>query len=82
MKLQTAIKKATKATGSQPNKNGIFYSFEFNNKILEFSKNGREEEITCISTRSKGDNADSMTDYFPNIWHNNLTQALKFIGAK
>jgi hypothetical protein len=81
MKLQSAINKAAKAAKSEPTKNGMFYTFEFNNQLLQFSKNGRYEEITCISTRKKGQEDDVMTDYFCGTYHDNLSKALKFIGA-
>ena len=81
MKLQNAIRRAKKATGSEPIINHGFHRFEFNGEYVEFSRNGGTDEITCICTASIGQESDSMTDYFPQVFHDNLTQALRSIGA-
>ena len=81
MKLENAIRKAKKATESEPIINHRHYRFEFKGKYVEFSRNGGTDEITCICTARIGQESDSMTDYFPQVFHDNLTQALRFIGA-
>lgn len=82
MTLSNAIKKVEKFTGKTVQVDGQLHSVEHNNQVLEFFKNGREDAITCISTRNVGDESDSMTDYFPNIWHDNITRALNFLQSK
>ncbi len=79
MKITSAIKKVSKALNVEPIKRGQFYRFEYGKECLEFAQNGSSDEITCISTCRIGDESCAMTDYFPNIWHNNVTQAIKFI---
>jgi len=84
MKLTLAIKKAEKVTGAKAIVNGQFYSFIFGEEVLSFAVNGRLDEnstITCIKTRRNWDMDDSMTDYSAGCFHDNLTQALKFIKA-
>ncbi len=84
MKLTSAIKKAEKATGSKAKTAGQFYYFKYGNYTLSFAINGRYREdvgIICIKTVHGEDESDSMTDYFDGIFHDNLTKALKFIGA-
>lgn len=49
-------------------------------RVLEFCINGGiddSNDITCILTRGKNDNHDSMTDYCAGIFHDNLTKAIK-----
>lgn len=45
-------------------------------EVIEFLRNGRGEEITCIRTKRPNDKDDSMTDYFVGIWQTNITQAI------
>ena len=85
MKVTAAIKKAKKATNVEPVKKGQFYYFTYGSEVLSFAINGRDEEgsnITCIKTARVGDEDNAMIDYFSGIYHDNLSQALKFIGAK
>jgi hypothetical protein len=79
MTIQNAIKKVTKAFNVEPVKNGQFYSFTVGQNVIEFAQNGRSNEITCISTRRSSDKDDLMTDYFAGTFHDNITQAIKFI---
>ena len=82
MTLTNAIKKVEKATGCKMQiEYGQTYSVSFNGQKLRFSKNGRSEYITCIHTARIGQEACTLTDYFPGVYHNNITQALKSIGA-
>lgn len=79
MKVSAAIKKVSKALNVEPIKKGQFYRFEYGKDCLEFAQNGTYDEVTCISTCRIGNESDSMTDYFPQIWHDNITKAIKFI---
>lgn len=78
MKLSNAIKKLSKHTEVKHLGNGI-YSGVIGSYTVEFMQNGGGDEITCVSTCRLNDRPDSMTDYFPQIWHENLTQAINFV---
>jgi hypothetical protein len=81
MTITNAIKKIEKATGVRVEKTNHRYQAIFNNQVISFAQNGRYEEITNIETRILGMDDDIMTDYFCGTFHDNITQALKFIGA-
>lgn len=78
MLLRNALKKVKKEFNLEPNVNGKFHSITYNGKILEFLKTS-DDEIQCISTCNVNDKPDSQSDYFPQTWHDNLTQAIKFL---
>lgn len=78
MKLRNAIKKLEKF-GTIEN-NGSLYYARIENSVVEFMRNGREEDecnITCIRVRGIKDEDDTMTDYFAGVWCDNLTQAIR-----
>ena len=84
MKLTAAIKKAEKVTGKKVQFDTFQYSVNFgNNTISWITNNGfdGEKTITCIKTVSGTDETDTMIDYFDGVYHDNLTRALKFVGA-
>lgn len=78
MQVQNAIKKLEKAGFTVQENSGRFVARNSGHRQIEFLRNGRSEEITCIHTRKIGEQDDSMTDYFAGIWHDNITQAIKF----
>jgi hypothetical protein len=81
MTISNAIAKISKKTNSNPTVKGQEYSFTFGRYILSFYQNGRYDEITCINTRRIGDESNSMVDYHAGTYHDNITRALKYIGA-
>lgn len=82
MTVLNAVKKVVKTINVNPIiKNGM-YSFTYNGQILSFFKNGSYDEITCIKTRRIGDESDAMSDYHAGCFHENITQALKFINRE
>ena len=85
MKLIKTIKKAEKLSGAKAIQNGLFFNVIYKNHIISFAGNGRIEEnpeSTNFYTKKIGTKADdSMTDYFGGTFHNNLTQAFKFIDV-
>ena len=81
MTISNAIAKVYKRTKTNPTINGQEYSFIFGNEVLSFFKNGRSDEITCINTRRVGDESNPMIDYHAGTFHDNISRALKFIGA-
>lgn len=76
MKLSNALKKVKKELGLEPKVNRNFYTFKYKGKILEFLKNS-DDDIHCISTCNANDLPDSQSDYFPQTFWDNLTQAIK-----
>jgi hypothetical protein len=79
MKIQNAINKVQKITGANCLKSGQFYYFSFNGHVLSFAQNGTDDSITCIHTKRNNEKDDIMTDYFCGTFHDNITQAVKFI---
>lgn len=79
MTVQNAIKKVEKLTGVTYVKQGQFYYFTFNNHVLSFAQNGSKDSITCIHTKRVNEKDDIMTDYFCGCFHDNVTQAVKYI---
>ena len=56
---------------------GFMATKEGQDSVIEFLKNGREDDITCIRVRRKGDHDDSMTDYCAGVWCDNITRAIR-----
>ena len=83
MVIQSAIKKIKKGLDISIEKTdyGVYYG-EYKNYIISFMNNGGQDNVTCISTRKKNDLPDSQSDYYPQCWHNNITQAIKFLLRK
>ena len=81
-KLSNAVKKMEKL-GTVSN-DGQFYRVEFNDHSLVITRNGRDDSIATISTcgLSMESERDSMTDYFPETFHDNFKQAVDFIGRQ
>lgn len=84
MKLSATIKKATKLTGNPVTSTGQTFYTQFNGYTLSFCANGRIEDdndAICFYTTKKPRTEDDMnSDYFPGTFHDNLTQAFKFIN--
>jgi hypothetical protein len=78
MTITNAIKKVTKA-GFTVTQNGQRYSAKKQglSHLVEFSKNGREDTITCVGVRHENDHSDAMIDYSATIYTNNLSQAIR-----
>ena len=76
MKLQNAINKLTKLS-LKVTKDGQFYSARTQRYVIEFSKNGHSDEITCIRVHSINDKDDFMSDYCAGTWCDNLSQAIR-----
>lgn len=76
MKIENAIKKLEKIAPVKKNDNGL-YTCKANDKdkIHFYEQGGR---VICIHTIHGDDTSDVMTDYFPQIWHDNITQAINF----
>jgi hypothetical protein len=77
MKLTNAIKKLEKVSENGVNKEGQIYSGVINGNVVSFSQNGREDSAVCFHIKAVGEKSDSMTDYFPGTFCNNLSQAIR-----
>lgn len=79
MKVVNAIAKVKKVTGDEPKMVDGKFLVDYKGYTISFFQNGRDgENITCIYTQRHGQKDDSMTDYFPGTFHDNLTQAFSF----
>lgn len=79
MTLTNAIKKAEKTSKQTATKNGQFYTVDYRGYTVQFAQNGREDAATNFYTRKHGVNDDLATDYFAGTFHDNITQAFKFV---
>jgi len=78
MTTQNAAKKLTKAGFTITENNGFIQASKEGCKyVIEYFRNGRSEEITCINVRRPNDNHDSMTDYCAGMWAKNITHAIR-----
>lgn len=77
--LTNAIKKANKITGSQPKKDGQFFSCLYKGYEVSFAQNGNMDDVTCIYTKKATAKDDITTDYFAGTFHDNITKAFKFV---
>lgn len=85
MELTTAIKKAEKLSGKKVTVNGQQHTVIYKGYVVGFSANGRIESgvsATCYHTKRVGEMSDSMTDYFPGTFHDNITQAFHFVDIR
>jgi hypothetical protein len=86
MKLSKTIAKAEKITGQKPRVSNQTYYFTFNGYSISFMANGRSEDdrdAICFYTTKQARTEDDMnSDYWPGTFHDNLTQAFKFISKR
>jgi hypothetical protein len=78
--LTNTNKKASKIAEVKSSYPGSFH-IELGDWILGWSKNGTYDEAVCFHTMRKGEKSDAMTDYFPQTWHDNFTQAYRFLKS-
>lgn len=77
MKLSNAIKKLEKVSENGVKQDGQIYSGLINGQVVSFSQNGREDSAVCFHVKAVGEKSDSMTDYFPGSFCDNLSQAIR-----
>ena len=79
MKLSNAIKRASKF-GKVQNNNGQYW-VNYKGYVVSFHQNGRIEDdaATCFHTKRQGEESDSMTDYFPGVFWDNLKQCFDHV---
>lgn len=79
MKIQNAVRKIEKHTGSDHLENGMFHTFKYNGEVIEIM--AQKGNVSTISVKNENDESDPMTDYFPETYCDNVSQALRLIGA-
>lgn len=77
--LTNTIKKAEKITGQTVRVEGGFYCFDYKGYSISFFRNGTGDEATNFYTRCHGMQDDHQTDYFAGTFHDNVTQAFRFV---
>lgn len=84
MTLKNAINKLQKLTNKKVQRNSQMFWLELNGNNIEFMANGKINEddfsatdITCIRVKRSNENDDPMTDYYPGIWCDNLSKAIR-----
>ena len=79
MKVTNAIKKLEKA-GMKVTNNGKFYRAEYDGGRIEFID--QMGSAICINSCSFNleKQRDSQTDYSPECYHDNITQAIRFVS--
>lgn len=86
MKLTSTIKKAERLTGNPVTNSGQMFFTTHSDYTLSFCANGRIEDdldAICFYTTKKSRTEDDMnSDYWPGTFHDNLTQAFKFINRR
>lgn len=76
MQLQNAIKKL--ASVAVVNNNGCQYYADLNGQVVSFCENGGGSNTAiCFHVKRKGEQSDSMSDYFPGSYFPTLTSAIK-----
>jgi len=76
MKITNAIKKLEKIAPVTKNDNGLYTCKITDKENVHFY--GQDGDVICIHTMRANEQSDSMTDYFPQTWHDNITQAINF----
>ena len=79
MTITKAIAKIEKNLNVKVQNEGQKYFAVYKREVISFYQNGRGNEITCINTARVGDVSDSMTDYHAGCFHDNITQAIRFL---
>lgn len=79
MTVENAIKKLEKVTGQKVQKDGVFYSVVKNGERIQFIA-GWSGNAQCISVCREHLQSDPMTDYFPQTYCDNISQAIRLAG--
>lgn len=82
MKTSKTIQKAEKLSGEKVQIIDRLHFVNYRGYTIQWYPNGRIEddpEVTCIYSKKYGANDDYATDYFCGTFHDNLTQAFKFV---
>lgn len=79
MKTLNAIKKLEKIAPVTKNERGLYTCKINDDSNVHF--HNQDGEAICIHTMRAGEQSDAMTDYFPQIWHDNISQAIRHAQA-
>lgn len=82
MNFDNAVKRVEKMTGTPARVVDGKASFRYKGYRIEFFRNGGGPNATCFSTCRDNLQQDTMTDYFPQIFHDNPTQCVKHIDRQ
>jgi hypothetical protein len=86
MTLSKTITKAEKITGQKGSTNGQIFYFPYKGYTISFCANGRAEDdkdaIAFYTSNKSRTEDDRNSDYFPGTFHDNLSQAIKFIDRR
>lgn len=79
MKIQNAINKLHKHGFTVATQDDRFFtaSKQGLRRVVEFSRNGRSDEATCIGTRPINDHSDPLTDYCATFFCDSLARAIR-----
>ena len=83
MKIQNAINKLQKNGFAVATQDDRFFtaSKQGLRRVVEFSRNGRSDEATCIGTRPINDHSDPVSDYCATLFCDSLTAAIRSATA-
>jgi hypothetical protein len=85
MTLTKTIEKAEKISGSKIQKSGHLFFVDYKGYTVSFFPNGRLEdgvEATNFYTKRIDLKDDFNSDYFAGTFHDNISQAFRFIDRK
>lgn len=82
MTLTNAIKKLEAKTQTEVIKLHNVYQVPFNDRVIEITQNGHDDEVATIRVRRPNDHDDSMSDYSAGAFFNNLSQAIRFCEGR
>ena len=78
MKVQNAVNKLTKLGMTVTENQGHFTATKTDmSDVIEFSRNGGSDNITCIRVRRSNEQDDFQTDYFAGVYADNMAQAIR-----
>lgn len=80
MTLTNAIKKMGKFGTVKHEYNN--YSVGYNDRIIEVTQNGRDDDVATIRVRRANDHDDSTSDYSAGAFFDNLNQAVRFCEGR
>lgn len=79
MNFEKAVTKAEKLTGQKASVINNTATILYKGYRIEFFLNGTGPNATCYSTCRQDLHMDTQTDYFPQTFHDNITQCVKHI---
>jgi hypothetical protein len=82
MTITNAIKKIEAKTQTEVIKIHGVFTAPYNDRVIEFTQNGRDDDVATIRVRYPHDNDDSMSDYSAGAFFDNLSQAIRFCEGR